>query len=102
MAGPITEQDPFLSLSGDEFDAGLLDGLDEMGGETKAGTGMAEKPGEPAGADSMPVNLVYRCPQSILSQEADEILKGNAPGLGSSAGLKAGTRLTRILVTLAI
>jgi hypothetical protein len=30
-AGPGGEADPFLSLSGDEFDAGLLDGLDDEG-----------------------------------------------------------------------
>lgn len=89
-AAPITEQDPFLSLSGDEFDTGLLDGLDEMDAGVPGGSGTGEKPGDTSRPDSMPGESAMPAPSMDLSQEADEILKGNATGLGEFSGLEGG------------
>jgi len=89
-AAPIAEQDPFLSLSGDEFDAGLLDGLDEMETGVHPDAGTATKPSDPAPPVSMAADAGIPAPSLDLTQEADEILKGNAAGLEEFSGLEGG------------
>jgi hypothetical protein len=85
-----TEQDPFLSLSGDEFDASLLDGLDEQ--ETKGSLSpqipnmAASLPG-PATIVSQPEIPI---PSLNISSEADDILKDNKGGLEEFSSLEGG------------
>ena len=87
---PSAEQDPFLSLSGDEFDAGLLDGLDdgESGGELSTGT--HENAAALPGAEDMANESSIPIPSLDISSEADEILKGNSPGPDEFSGLEGG------------
>ena len=87
--GPLAEQDPFLSLSGDEFDPGLLDGLDE--GETEGpSTSVASENSENLAPDEMANESGIPTPSLDISSEADEILKGNSPGPGEFSGLEGG------------
>jgi len=79
------EQDPFLSLSGDEFDAGLLDELDDQdmlsSGETGSPSGSPDSPKMLDESDST-------LPAPDFSSETDNILKENASeGLGEFDGL---------------
>ena len=84
------DDDPFLSLSGDEFDPGLLDGLDEAevpapGTPAPAQTAPGGAPGSMVGEPEIPL------PAMEFSSEADEILKENAaPGLEEFSGLEGG------------
>jgi hypothetical protein len=105
VAGGPGEDDPFLSLSGDELDAGLLDGLDD---DVAAGPSPLLEPGAPAEPLSMPdldegLEAGAGSPE-LLSPEspaldaetaaaADDILKANEAGLGdlpALEGLDAG------------
>lgn len=97
-AGPAApdETDPFLSLSGDEFDAGLLDGLDEMeegGGAPSAGPGPGEMPadeGLPAPELSVPSAGADES-SAELDAAANEILRaaGADEGLDAFSGLES-------------
>lgn len=73
------EADPFLSLSGDEFDDGLLDGLDE--GDL-AMPGMPGEDGMPSGtglSDDMSLSEPELAMPSLeLDSAASDILKANA------------------------
>jgi len=84
------DDDPFLSLSGDEFDPGLLDGLDDA--DTPAPGTPAPGPAAPEGASgSMVGDPGIPLPAMEFSSEADEILKENAtPGLEEFSGLEGG------------
>jgi hypothetical protein len=87
--GPLAEQDPFLSLSGDEFDPGLLDGLDD--GETNGpSTSVAAENSENLAPDELANESGIPTPSLDISSEADEILKGNSPGTGEFSGLEGG------------
>ncbi len=92
-SGTSAETDPFLSLSDDEFDAGLLDGLDEgdlampgMPGEEEipSGTGLSNDMSLPEPELSMP--------DLEMDSAASDILAANAgdEGLDEFSGLEAG------------
>lgn len=85
-----TEQDPFLSLSGDEFDASLLDGLDDQ--ETPVSPSpQVPNPGAPVPG---PATIVSQpqipMPSLDISSEADDILKDNKGGLEEFSSLEGG------------
>jgi hypothetical protein len=85
-----TEQDPFLSLSGDEFDASLLDGLDDQ--ETPVSlSSQVPNPGAPVPG---PATIVSQpeipMPSLDISSEADDILKDNKGGLEEFSSLEVG------------
>lgn len=90
-SGPAAETDPFLSLSGDEFDAGLLDGLDEdMEVPAPAGGAMPAEAG--ASPDMGLPEPELSVPNPELDSAADDILKANAGegGLDEFSGLESG------------
>ena len=78
------EPDPFLSLSGDEFETGLLDSLDEFNPDTSAPAGVPSLPktsGTPDGSDVSNIMLndmdLPPLPDD-LSSHAENILKSHA------------------------
>lgn len=80
------EPDPFLSLSGDEFETGLLDSLDEFDTDKPAPTGASTPPDTPVSpADSDVSNLMMSdmdlppLPDD-LSSDAEDILKSHEEG----------------------
>ena len=86
------DTDPFLSLSGDEFDAGLLDGLDDdlmMPGTTSSG-GLPSDPG--ASSDMGLPEPELSSSDSELDSAAADILKahGGDEGLDEFSGLEPG------------
>ena len=90
LPSPSGEADPFLSLSGDEFDAGLLDGLgeDALDGLSSPGPdaglgGTGDKSGQSGGTD-LPL------PAADFSSAAGDILKDNSAGLEEFSGLDGG------------
>ncbi len=92
-SGSPADADPFLSLSGDEFDSGLLDGLDE--GDL-ASPGLS---GEDALSSTSGLTDGMELPEPELSMPdlemdaaAADILKANAgdEGLDEFSGLEAG------------
>jgi hypothetical protein len=77
------EEDPFLSLSGDEFDAGLLDGLDDDMPQPDA----AAAPD--AGAGPAP-----DAPELLMpSMDSPEEPAGTDSGLDAFSGLEGGTAM---------
>ena len=96
-AGPAApdETDPFLSLSGDDFDAGLLDGLDDEGGmppETAPPEpGLASMDAAPGPDTGLP-EPELTSPEDELDAAASEILKahGGDEGLEEFSGLENG------------
>jgi hypothetical protein len=83
------DQDPFLSLSGDEFDVSLLDGLDDQ--ETSKSSGQIPTPGAPVTGSTMTINEPeIPMPSLDVSSEADEILKDNEGSLEEFRGLEGG------------
>jgi|WetSurMetagenome_2_1015567.scaffolds.fasta_scaffold00605_10 hypothetical protein len=91
LPGMNGDADPFLSLSGDEFDAGLLDGLgdDDMSGFSSPGdeTGSPDIP-----ADAPPPSQTMELPPPTLdlSSAAGDILKASDEGLEEFSGLESG------------
>ncbi|MDO8873396.1 MAG: hypothetical protein Q7V05_11810 [Methanoregula sp.] len=89
--GTTKEQDPFLSLSEDEFDAGLLDSLDGL--ESPQST-----PGIADGSlNPLPDTTTFDInepdiplPSLDLDGEAGNILRDNAEGLEEFSGLEGG------------
>jgi hypothetical protein len=79
------EQDPFMSLSGDEFDVSLLDGLEDTGPSLPPAPGPG--PGPVIPEPDIPL------PSPDFSTEADNILKDNAGGLEEFSGLEGGESL---------
>ena len=91
LKGREKEQDPFLSLSGDEFDTTLLDGLE--GQETHGAPSLGQIP--TSGAWITGSNLSMNepeipMPSLEISSEADSILKDNEEGLEEFSGLEGG------------
>ena len=91
-SGSSADEDPFLSLSGDEFDAGLLDGLDDEGMASPAAEG--KTPGD--SGQSMDMGLPepeLSDSSSELDDAANDILKahGGDEGLDEFSGLEAGS-----------
>jgi hypothetical protein len=79
------EQDPFLSLSGDEFDMGLLDELDDQDMQSTGGT---ESPEGSPESPKMLNESESPLPAPEFSSETDNILKENAAGLEEFDGLE--------------
>jgi hypothetical protein len=85
------DQDPFLSLSGDEFDASLLDGLDDQETPKSPSSGQIPTPGAPAPGSALTINQPeIPMPSLDISSEADDILKDNEGGLEEFSGLEGG------------
>lgn len=92
-SAPAPDADPFLSLSDDEFDAGLLDGLEDMDGSPGAAASAgAGSPGEGLPAD-MGLPEPELSPEAALDAAANDILKSQGvtdEGLDGFSGLEAG------------
>jgi hypothetical protein len=92
------EQDPFLSLSGDEFDISLLDGLDDQ--ESSQKTASADQapvplPSADGPAIAMPEPEIP-LPSLDITTEADDILKNNeGEGLEEFKGLEGGESIDK-------
>ena len=85
------DQDPFLSLSGDEFDVSLLDGLDDQETPRSPSSGQLPTPGTPVKGSALTINEPdIPMPSLDISSEADDILKDNAGGLEEFRGLEGG------------
>ncbi|WP_321508322.1 hypothetical protein [uncultured Methanoregula sp.] len=84
-AAPATEADPFLSLSDDEFDPGLLDGLDDSDFATPPqGPGASPEPSAEPGSE-------LPDPTAELDAATNEILKAQGEGsLDEFSGLEGG------------
>jgi hypothetical protein len=84
------EQDPFLSLSGDEFDVSLLDGLDEQ--ETPESPSLGQITEDAIIPESsLTINEPeIPLPSLEINTEADTILKENEGGLEEFSGLEGG------------
>jgi hypothetical protein len=88
-AKTLDMDDPFMSLSGDEFDEGLLEGLDDDGGLAAAPPAPGAGPGTPepsagaAGPDLPPPTL-------DIDAAAGDILKGAGGDLEEFSGLESG------------
>lgn len=92
-SGSSAETDPFLSLSGDEFDAGLLDGLDDMDMSPSTGSAApASGADQSAGTPDMSLpEPELSMPDMDLDSAAGDILKENAAeGLDEFSGLEPG------------
>ncbi len=92
-AEKMDETDPFLSLSGEELETGLLDGLDDS---ELNGLSAAAAPAGAEGADtsadlSMPDLEMPDLPDADTNAEADAILKAHAePGTEEFENLEGG------------
>jgi hypothetical protein len=85
------DQDPFLSLSGDEFDVSLLDGLDDQETPRSPSSGQIPTPSAPVPGSTLTMNEPeIPMPSLDISSEADDILKDNAGGLEEFRGLEGG------------
>ncbi|WP_292368696.1 hypothetical protein [Methanoregula sp. UBA64] len=96
--GNADETDPFLSLSGDDLDADLLNGLDDTDLDTSSAAGLgggadlalAGGPGDDSDL-SMPDLDMPSEPDSDANAEADAILKAHAdPGANDLENLDGG------------
>lgn len=78
-SGSMADADPFLSLSDDEFDSGLLDGLDEGDLASPGLPGEGDLPMEPgvSGAMDLP-EPELSMPDLEMDAAAADILKANA------------------------
>jgi hypothetical protein len=85
------DQDPFLSLSGDEFDASLLDGLDDQETPISPPSGQTPVPGAAVQGSGLIINQPeIPMPSLDISSEADDILKDNEGSPGEFKGLEGG------------
>jgi hypothetical protein len=85
------EQDPFLSLSGDEFDASLLDGLDDQETPGSAASGQVPPTGATAPGSPLKINEPeIPMPSLDTGSQAEDILKDNEAGLEEFKGLEGG------------
>jgi hypothetical protein len=83
--------DPFLSLSGDEFDVSFLDGLDEQVTPTAPSSGQIPTIGIPVTGSTL-VTDEHEIPMPSLniSSESDDILKDNEGDLEEFRSLEGG------------
>jgi len=88
-AGSSDSSDPFLSLSGDEFDEGLLDGLDDDPSLASLSDDLS--PGEPASEPPAPELLMPSFDEMNDSATTDSADAGS--GLDGLSGLDAGSEL---------
>jgi hypothetical protein len=85
------DQDPFLSLSGDEFDVSLLDGLDNQETPKLPSSDQIPTPSTPVPGSALTINEPeIPMPSLDISSEADNILKDNEGGLEEFRGLEGG------------
>jgi hypothetical protein len=86
------DQDPFLSLSGDEFDVSLLDGLDDQEiPQPKSSPAQEPVPAAPVRGPDMSINEPdIPMPSLDIDSEAGDILKDNSGGLEEFKGLEGG------------
>jgi hypothetical protein len=85
------DQDPFLSLSGDEFDVSLLDGLDDQETPGSPLSGQTQVPGAPVTGSYLTINEpAIKMPSLEISSQAEDILKNNEEGLEEFRGLEGG------------
>ena len=85
------DQDPFLSLSGDEFDVSLLDGLDDQETPGSPLSGQTQVPGAPVTGSFPKINEpAIKMPSLEISSQAEDILKNNEGGLEEFHGLEGG------------
>ena len=89
--GTTKDQDPFLSLSEDEFDSGLLDSLDGLE-SPQSTSGITDGPFAPLpDTSSLDINEPdIPLPSLDLDGEAGNILRDNAEGLEEFSGLEGG------------
>lgn len=89
--GTTQDQDPFLSLSEDEFDSGLLDSLDGLE-SPQSMPGISDSPSSSfPNASSLEINEPdIPLPSLDLDGEAGNILRDNAEGLEEFSGLEGG------------
>jgi hypothetical protein len=86
----VKDQDPFMSLSEDEFDVSLLDGLDDSEPLSLSPSyGQGPSPSETNGPAAIPDPGIPLPPLDI-SSEADGILKDYEGGLEEFSGLEGG------------
>lgn len=88
-AGSSDSSDPFLSLSGDEFDEGLLDGLDDDPSLASLSDDLS--PGKPASEQPAPELLMPSFDEMDDSATTDSADAGS--GLDGLSGLDAGSEL---------
>ena len=89
--GPTKDQDPFLSLSEDEFDSGLLDSLDELESPVSMPGIDDGSPNAFPDTGSLEMNEPdIPLPSLDLDGEAGNILRDNAEGLEEFSGLEGG------------
>jgi len=85
------DQDPFLSLSGDEFDVSLLDGLDDQETPKSPSSGQITIPSATVIGPSLTINEPeIPLPSLDIGSEADGILKDNGGGLEDFRSLEGG------------
>jgi hypothetical protein len=85
------DQDPFMALSGDEFDASLLDGLDDTeSAPPRPSPGQGPSPVAMGGPGLTIQEPDIPMSPLDISSEADDILKDNAGGLEEFSGLEGG------------
>ena len=82
------EQDPFLSLSGDEFDTSLLDGINEPASFGPASFGRIPESGATTTGSTLTMSEPeIPLPSLDIDSEADTILKNNEMGLEEFSSL---------------
>jgi hypothetical protein len=83
------EQDPFLSLSGDEFDTSLLDGINEPETLGPASLGQIPESGTATTGSTLTMGEPeIPLPSLDIDSEADSILKNNEMGLEEFSSLE--------------
>jgi hypothetical protein len=83
------EQDPFLSLSGDEFDTSLLDGINEPESFKPASSGQSPESGTATPGSTLTMSEPeIPLPSLDIDFEADSILKNNEMGLEEFSSLE--------------
>ena len=87
----VRDQDPFMSLSGDEFDVSLLDGLDDSEPlSLSPSSGPVPLPSETDGPGRAIPDTDIPLPSLDISSEMNDILKDNEGGLEEFSGLEGG------------
>ncbi|HET6580278.1 MAG TPA: hypothetical protein VFG36_00200, partial [Methanoregula sp.] len=87
----VRDQDPFMSLSGDEFDVSLLDGLDDSEAVSLSPSSVqVPLPSETDGPGRVIPDPDIPLPSLDISSEMDDILKNNEGGLEEFSGLEGG------------
>ncbi len=87
----IRDQDPFMSLSGDEFDVSLLDGLEDSEPlSVSPSSGPVPLPSETDGPGRAIPHTDIPLPSLDISSEMNDILKDNEGGLEEFSGLEGG------------